>query len=186
MFDHNQLLLFFLFTLFLSFGNCWKYCQHWKKEDDYFGVDRFEVRPRSFDAVQFKLKGFPENNIGRGGGDYIPQIKLKLYESKSKKVLYSDTKDLCDHTECSLKKHEKAIIKVRVNRLEEKLKRDVYYTGEIEVIDKCGCKKTCVQDKFCFTSTSIDDLDVSDEDDVDNEVEVEEDNTGNDPDEIVF
>ena len=148
----NSKNLLFVATAFalLHLGQCWKYCDKWDSDRDKFGVSKFEVEPRSLDSVLFKLEGTPTVGIGRGGGDLIPTIELKLYRTGSSKVLYSATKDMCDYTDCSLKADEYAKIKVRVSDLTEKLKYDVFYTGEMTVIEKCGKKITCVFDRFCI------------------------------------
>lgn len=157
-------LFFTLSFVLLHLGQCWKYCDQWDGDRDKFGVSNCEVKPRSLDSVLFKLKGTPEVNIGRGGGDLVPKIELKLYDVDSNKKIYSATKDLCDFTDCSLKKDKKATINVHVSDLDTKLKRDVFYRGEMTVIEKCGTKITCVQDKFCIAKN-----DDGSEDDNDND-----------------
>ena len=143
--------LFFTTTFaLLHLGQCWKYCDKWDTDRDQFGVSNFEVNPQSLDSVVFKLKGIPDVTIARGGGDLIPTIKLELYETDSKKELYSATEAMCDFTDCSLKADEPAKIKVLVSALSEQLKYDMYYTGEMTVIEKCGTKITCVLEKFCI------------------------------------
>jgi hypothetical protein len=146
----------YVMVAFSYFHRCesWKYCDGWDETRDDFGVKSFVVEPRSLSSVHFKLKGTPVVSIGRGGGEFIPKIKLVVYETESEKKLYSDTKDLCDFTDCSLKQDRNAVIKVRLGDIGATLKRGVYYSGEITVIEKCGSDVTCVTDKFCIAKNS--------------------------------
>jgi hypothetical protein len=146
--NSKNFLLFATAFVLLQVGHCWKYCDKWDEDRDKFLVSNFKVEPRTLDSVRFKLHGAPEVVIARGGGDIVPKIHLKVYESDSKNVIYSGTKDMCDYTDCSLKADEKATIKVPISDLDEQLKREVCYTGEIRIVNKCGEKITCVQDKF--------------------------------------
>lgn len=150
MLTFKNYLFFTLSFVLLHLGQSWKYCDNWDTDRDQFGVSEFEVKPKSLHAVHFKLKGTPEVGVGNGDGDLVPKLELKLFESESKKEIYSATKDLCDFTDCPIEKNQKAAIKVRIDDLDEKLQRNLYYTGEMTVIKKCGTKITCVYDKFCI------------------------------------
>jgi hypothetical protein len=150
--NSKNFLLFATAFVLLQVGQCWKYCDKWDEDRDQFLVSKFKVEPRTIDSVRFKLHGAPEVVIARGGGDIVPKIHLKVYETVSKNVIYSGTKDMCDYTDCSLKADEKATIKVPISDLDEQIKRDVCYTGEIRIVDKCGAKITCVEDKFCLAN----------------------------------
>lgn len=149
-------LLFFASTFVLLHSGQslkgWEYCGGCDKNTDEFGVTNFIVKPQSMTSVKFKLVGTPTRKIVKGGGEFVPTVKLKIYETKTNKEVFSDIKNLCDYTDCNLKQGEEAVIKVPIADIGATLKYDVYYTGKMSVIEKCGEALTTVCSEFCCAS----------------------------------
>jgi predicted DNA-binding antitoxin AbrB/MazE fold protein len=135
--------------LILSTTDGWEYAEGWDAGNDQFGVSEYLVEPRSLESVLFQLKGTPEVKIKKGS-----KIKLKLYETDTNTEIYSSKKDLCDYADCNLKAGEKATIKVMVSDLDEPIKHDVKYTGQMTVVDQSSTKLTSVLSRFCVASGS--------------------------------
>lgn len=143
----NRLVIVLLASLHLAMG--WEYCPDCDSEKDLFGVEKFEVFPKSLHSVAFKVKAVTEVGIKPGVDDQTPKIELKIYEKDSNNVIYSDTKEFCDYAPCPVDKDEKVKLKIRVDDLDEKIKRDVHYVGEMSITKRCGTQITCVKDMFC-------------------------------------
>jgi hypothetical protein len=113
----NQFVVLFL-TLCILVCNCdaWIYLDKYKNKEigqDVFGTRNFEVTQVSSSEVQLRLTARPYIEIIAGEGKRIPYINIKIFETKSGKMVYKSKESLCKYVKsCPLPSKEVAKIDV--------------------------------------------------------------------------
>ena len=153
-----------IYLAILHLGQCWKYCNDWRVERDNFSVKNFLVEPRSLNSVEFKLKGITTSRLVSGGDDdSYTTLSLKLFESDSGKLIYSDRQgNICDFADCPYQPNQVRVKMIKViDDLDENLQRNVRYTGEIRLThnddvdaDHDKLSVACVQDSVCISKNT--------------------------------